>query len=804
MRNLAKFLIKFRIAIAIAFIALAAVFAVAILHVNVNKDMTQYLPADMQVKHGMDVMADQFGESTPVRIMVKDVAKDDRQALSTELGKLDYVSSIEYEEDSPLYNKDEYVLYSCQVEGNSYTSTAQIGHDSLTAALDSRGYEYWVAADIGNTANTLGLVYFFGIIMAMIILFVLASSWIEPVLVLITIVIAVAINMGTNVFFPSVSDTTASIGGILQMVLSMDYLIMLMNRYRAERDHNPPQLSMENALTDGVTAIASSSVTTVVGLLCLCFMSFTIGADLGIVLAKGVAISLVCVFAVQPALVLACDNVLMTTAKPFPKPKMKALTAFAYKLRYPLLILFVVLFAVGYSLRGVTNIGFIIQNNTPGTEQVNETFAPREQVVVLFPNEAAAEAAPLEDAYKQDPRVQRVNSYTTTVGEQFTVAQLSDKMGIDQPVVSMLFSYYNSNGDAGSVPKDAFVSYLRNQAPSDLGAAMGDGAADTFAQLADLIDAAPQGTYTPAGLVEAVGKHSLTEDTVRLLYFAYHGANDADPSWTLSIDQLTEMLTGTVMNDPSFDTVFDAKTKKALTDARKQIAHGAESMRGPDYSRFVLEVPYEATSAEMDAFLTEVRQACAEGFTTNDWYLVGSGVMVQEMQASFPKEFSTISIITIVAILLIVLIAFRSAAVPVVLTAIIQCAFCWDMILNYALGNEIYYLALLVLQAILMGATIDYAILFTSNYRESRETLGVRDAIGDAYRRSFRTIFMSGGILVVVTGVLGQMAEGITGKICLVISEGATIAVILVMVVLPGVLAALDKLVVSRKKAYKE
>ena len=114
---------------------------------------------------------------------------------------------------------------------------------------------------------------------------------------------------------------------------------------------------------------------------------------------------------------------------------------------------------------------------------------------------------------------------------------------------------------------------------------------------------------------------------------------------------------------------------------------------------------------------------------------------------------------------------------------------------------SIYYIAMMVVQAILMGATIDYAILYTTNYREARREVGVRDAIGAAYRNSIRTVLMSGSILVLVCLCLGLTAGGITGQICLVISMGAAISVCLVLFVLPGAIAALDRLMVSPKKS---
>ena len=804
MNHVAKFIVKYRIAIAAIFVVIAAVCAIATMQVKINKDMTQYLPSDMQVKIGMDVMAEEFGESSQLRLMTKGVSHEDCKQLADDLAAFELVSSVSYEADSPDYNQDDYSLLSITVEGNSFSEEAQRAFEAVEKACESRGYEYWVAADLGNSANDLGPVYVAAVFLAMIILFTLASSWIEPVLLLITIVIAVLINMGTNIFLPSISDTTFSIAAVLQMALSMDYLIMLMNRYRAERENHGPEVAMENALTQGVTAIASSSATTVVGLLCLVFMSFTIGADMGIVLAKGVFLSLVCVFGVQPAIAIAADRLLFSTAKPYPQPQMRFLSKVSYALRVPMVVLFIVLFAIGYSMRDVTQIDFVASNANAETAIVNEVFPAKQQVVVLYENDKTADAVKLADKVADDRDVSSVSSYENTVGKRYTTAEMADQMGMGEPLVGMLYYYKFNDGNVGLLSKGELVSYLRGGIAEDLGGMLDDTTLSSISSLADMVEAGlEEGAWTPEQMAAQIGKHSVDANTLKLMFLAYRGSHDTERSWTLSLDELTAFLVDNVMNDAAFDSFFDNKTRDALKGAREQVESGASQLKGEHYSRFIVLVPYESNANEMDAFCTRLSNEAQELLGDSGWYLVGEGPMVQEMTASFGDEFGFISLLTIGAILLIVLITFRSLAIPLILVALIQSAFCWDMMLSYALGNSIYYLALIVVQSILMGATIDYAILYTTNYRESRESMSVREAVGDAYRRSIRTISMSGGILVVVTGVLGVATGGLTGKICLIISEGSAIAVVLVLLVLPGVIAALDRLVVPRKRRFE-
>lgn len=155
------------------------------------------------------------------------------------------------------------------------------------------------------------------------------------------------------------------ISALLQLVLSMDYSIILMNRYRKELEKNSDRTeAMSTALHHACSSIASSSVTTIVGLLALVFMSFKIGMDLGIVLAKGVLISMLCVFTVLPSLILMCTKLIQKTSKKVPHIPMGGLGRFSYKFRIPIAIAFVILFVGSYFLQSGTQMAFTLNEET--------------------------------------------------------------------------------------------------------------------------------------------------------------------------------------------------------------------------------------------------------------------------------------------------------------------------------------------------------------------------------------------------------------------------------------------------------
>jgi predicted RND superfamily exporter protein len=155
----------------------------------------------------------------------------------------------------------------------------------------------------------------------MVALVIFCKAYIEVFLLLVSIGVSILINMGTNIIFPSISDMTLSIAAVLQLALSIDYSIMLFHRYEqeklrlAERPNNV--LALKRAIKNAFSSISSSAVTTIVGLLVLLLMSFTIGADMGLVMAKGILCSLICVFTVMPTMLLWCDKLLLTTNKKY-------------------------------------------------------------------------------------------------------------------------------------------------------------------------------------------------------------------------------------------------------------------------------------------------------------------------------------------------------------------------------------------------------------------------------------------------------------------------------------------------------
>lgn len=324
MKKVVDFLTKKRLLIFIITIILAIGSGIAMLFVNINKDMTKYLPEDSQMKQGMDIMENEFETTTTnetFKIMFEDLESNDKQTIFEELSNYEGVENVLYDENSADYNKENYTLYVIETKYQSISKTQEL----LDSIVKDYKHDYKVYSYYNNSEdNLLDFLIPIAVVIVIIILFIMSTSLIEVLLILANIGIAIVLNMGTNIIFSSISDMTFSIAAVLQLVLSIDYSIILVNRYKQERiNTDSPIEAMKKALYNAFKSITSSSLTTFVGLLALIFMSFTIGKDMGLVLAKGVLFSLICVFTLLPTLIIWSDKLLKITDKKYLLAKIK-------------------------------------------------------------------------------------------------------------------------------------------------------------------------------------------------------------------------------------------------------------------------------------------------------------------------------------------------------------------------------------------------------------------------------------------------------------------------------------------------
>jgi predicted RND superfamily exporter protein len=256
----------------------------------------------------------------------------------------------------------------------------------------------------------------------------------------------------------------------------------------------------------------------------------------------------------------------------------------------------------------------------------------------------------------------------------------------------------------------------------------------------------------------------------------------------------------TLIYDTRLADMVPNSAREQVAGVKKQVIGGMGQLRQPSHSLFVVLTSLPVESAQTYAFV-DTLMSKADAQLVHDHYYLGESVMYSEMKAGFGHEMNVVTLLTVLAIFLIVALTFRSLIVPTILVVTVMTAFYVNVVMAGLISGQVLYLAYLIVQAILMGATIDYGILFANYYRENRKTMPQYEAVSAAYRGSIRTILTSGIIMVIAPGVMAALIDDLMiSNIVRSLAIGAFMAVLLILTVVPAVLVALDRLVVYGKK----
>lgn len=1199
MKKITDFIVNKRYFILITFIILSGISLYLGTKVNINHDIAEYLPDTSETRIGMDIMEANFAEvkSSSLNVMFKDLDNEEKLKIKEKIEAIDGVDSVNYE-DTDEYNHEEFALFVVNVADSSNSSLAKEVYESVNSEFKDYDVYFSGPIDSDNKPVLHTWIVVTAIIFAMIILIIMCDSYIEPFLFLFVIGLAVFMNKGTNIIFSSVSYITDSISAILQMALSMDYSIMLMNRYSQEREKNKDNVeAMKKALLNAFGSISSSSITTIVGLLALVFMSFTIGRDLGFVLAKGVLFSLLSIFLCLPGLILLFDKLIIKTRKKSLNINLNWLGNLSYKLRFPILIIFIALFGCSYFLKD--GLGILYTDSE--TDEVVKHFKENNQMAVIYNNDyedtiskycrnlngdeitqvlcygntigeklnyqdlpkklddlgssttiddyllkilyynyykrdtypnmtfnefikfienniytndklddhlddsmkgnisklhnfidsdliyksrnsneiasildldeetikslyilynakdvqlqlrltdfvdflnnyvllnekyatsidknsrnligqitpflnkdiinSATNANVLANMFGLDSEsvnqllllyytnvefdnelslsdiingtyylsqnthyldgvdvssltslvsiVNNENNYNTmkmnknylnnffssidntlvntvygslnlpddylmspqefidftltnlsdylsddvkgnltilklviddsvsSEKQKYTISEMSTLLSLDKTNINQLYaliSYVNNyefklspnsfvnlilnnkdnellatkldnetlnklylvNSIMNSVNNDVYyssydlanfinldknsidllyslyeVAYLNKDitiSMNDFVSFLLDSVITNPAYSTNFDDnsinklrtikiimngAIDNNSYTASELYNLLSNltNDLDKDLVDLIYIYNGSINDYNEEWELTVEEFVNYLNNDILTDSRFVDFIDEDMKNSIVESQETVSDAKKLLVSNDYSRMIINTTYELEGEETFDFVKSIKSDLDS--EDKEIYVIGDSPMAYDMSGTFSSELDFITILTMLAIFTVVALTFKSLIIPLILVLIIQCAVFLTMWILSMLGGSVYFIALLIVQSILMGATIDYAIVYTSYYKESRRSLNVVDSIKNAYNKSIHTILTSASILIIVTLVVGNFATAIAAKICKTLSEGTICSVILILFVLPSILAVFDKFICRKEK----
>ena len=647
--------------------------------IAVNYDMNDYLPPESASTQAVDLMESEYEGGIPnARVMVQDVTVPQALEYKKQLLEADGVTDVTWLDDTlnitvPLetqdpdtvetYYKDGNALFLVTIDDDRRIEAVSAIRDIIGEDNAMTGSAVSTAVATTSTVSEIAVIAVIGIAFALLVLLLTTTSFAEAVLVLAGLGVAVIINAGSNLMFGEISFVTNAAGNILQLAVSLDYSVFLLHRFaECRQETDDPKEAMIQALRMSTTSILSSGLTTVIGFLALCLMQFQIGPDLGLALAKGVAISLITVFTFMPALILKTYKLIDKTKHRSLMPSFRGFGKFVSHIMMPMVIVFAILIAPSYLASNANSFYYgashIFGSKTQlgaDTAKIEAAFGKQDTYVLMVPKDSTATQEELSEALHDIPQVKNILSYVDTVGEVIPEEYL----------------------DSGTLSK----------------------------------------------------------------------------------------------------------------------------LNSENYTRMVLTVDVGYESEETFSLVEKVRST-AEKYYPGTWYLAGEGVSTYDLMNMVTSDMVKVNLVAIAAVFLVLLITMKSLVLPVILVLSIETAVWLNLAIPYFAGQTIFYIAYLIISSIQLGATVDYAILFTDRYKEMRQKYPKRKAVVQTISAVSVSILTSGSVLTVVGFLLGIFStHGLLSQLGYFLGKGTLCSLGIVLFVLPGLLCLFDRLVVKVKKS---
>ena len=368
----AKAVVKCRVLILILAIALMVPSVIGMACTRINYDMLDYLPDDMDTVIGQNELMEDFGKGAFSMLVIEDMPAKDVAALKAKIEAVDHVDSVVWYDSildlsvpmemlpDKIYNEFNTGDATLMAVFFDSATSADVTMDAIREIRAIAGKQVFVSGmsalvtDLKDLCEQEEPIYVaIAVILACAAMMLFLDGWLVPFVFLANIGIAILINLGSNYFFGEISYITKALAAVLQLAVTMDYSIFLWHSYNEQREKTEDHLeAMAVAIRDTMVSVVGSSITTIAGFAALCFMTFTLGMDLGLVMAKGVALGVISCITVLPSMILVLDKPLQKTKHKSLIPDMTKLSRGVVKAFPIFLIIFVLLippFYYGYS-----------------------------------------------------------------------------------------------------------------------------------------------------------------------------------------------------------------------------------------------------------------------------------------------------------------------------------------------------------------------------------------------------------------------------------------------------------------------
>ena len=720
-----------------AFAFLFCIFAMG--WVNVENDVTKYLPEDAEIRQGYDAMSAYFTITGMGKVMVSNITYETAERIYEDMSAIEGITMVTFDNTEDHY-RDASALYDVNFDGGNFDPISLQALDAIHQLLEP--YDHYIDTVVGYDENAmLDDEMFVILIVAVVLIFTVLTltsrAYMEVPVLLITFGAAALLNMGTNFIFGTISFISDSVAVVLQLALAIDYAIILCHRFSDEHETLNARDAAIAALSKAIPEISASSLTTISGLAALGFMKFKVGMDMAMVLIKAISLSLLSVFSLMPGLLVLFSPLIDKTKHKKLLPDVSFLGRFAVKARKILPPLFVLSLIGAFWLS--SNCPYCYSYNDLKTAKmserqhayfkIKETFGTSNMVALLVPSgDYEAESKILQELSAMPEvkgtmglsGIEAMEGYTLT--EALNPRELSELLGLDYEIVQMLYTVYAGENNQYGAILGGLEEY---EIPMF----------DMFLFLKDQLD-----------------------------------------SMNISLD-------GMGTGDMSMDDMFSM-----LDMARSQ-------MQTERYSRLVVYLNLPEESEETFAFLTTIREVIGR-YYDGDYYVVGNSTSSRDLSASFATDNLMISLLSAFFVIIVLLFTFKSAGLPILLIMVIQGSIWINFSIPTLTGTPLYFLGYLIVNALQMGANIDYAIVISSHYQECKKQMPHKEAIVQAVSSAFPTIFTSGSMMAAAGLLIGNMsAQPVVSIMGTCIGRGTIISIFLVLFVLPSILVLGDSII---------
>ena len=597
-------------------------------------------------------------------------------------------------------------------------------------------YDSYVDTTVGedtsaDLAKEMGVIVLIAAVIIVVVLLFTSQTYAEVPVLILTFVVGMILNMGTNFLLGTISFVSNSVTNILQLALSLDYAIIFCNHFKEEHQSMPLKEAVIESLSKSIPEIGSSSLTTIGGLVAMMFMQFKIGPDMATCLIKAILFSMVSVFVVMPGLLMLFGPYMDKTKHRNFVPEIPFVGRFAWRTRklVPIIFAVLLLFAYHFSSRCPYAYGYGVikvpkmNESLIADQMIEDNFTKSNLVALVYPK---------NDDYTVESRM---------IQELESCDEIDHTMGLS-----------NIEAQDGYMLEDKLT-------------------ARQFSEMADLDYEAAQMIYTAYAIEnEEYGQviGNFASYKVPLVDMFLYVCDEADTG-IVSLDQ---------------DQLDD------LHEARKKMESALAQLQGDDYNRILIYLSPSLEPGQTTYDFTEtIRSIARKYYPDGELYMAGDATNEFDFQKSFAVDNIVVSVVSIFIVLLVLLFTFQSVGMPLLLIVVIQGAIWLNFSFPYFSHTNLYFMGYLIVSSIQMGANIDYAIVIGTRFSELKDKMDHEQAMIETINFAFPTILTSGTIMTVSGILIGQM----TSDACIVgigqcLGRGTIISIILVLFVLPQIL----------------